>query len=118
MNDISDKEWSAMSDEGIARQIGEYIKYHRIEQHKTQQSLAKNAGISRSTLSLLERGETVSVTSLIRLLRMLDRLQVFDGFSIIRQPSPLLLANAERKQKKRVVPARKNKKEMKEPVDW
>jgi len=113
MNDFSDKEWSAMSDEGISRQIGAYIQYHRIEQHKTQQSLAKNAGISRSTLSLLERGETVSVTTLIRILRMLDRLQVFDGFSIIRQQSPLLLAKAEKEKKKRAVPARK-----KETVDW
>jgi len=118
MNDFSDIEWSAMSDGNIACQIGEFIKYHRIEQHKTQQSLANNAGISRSTLSLLERGETVSVTTLIRVLRILERLQVFDGFSISRQPSPLMLAKAEKGRKKRIVPVRKREKEIKEYVDW
>ena len=118
MNDFSDKEWSAMSDDGISRQIGEFIKYHRIAQHKTQLSLAKDAGISRSTLSLLEGGESISVTTLIRVLRILDRLQVFDSFSISRQPSPLLLAKAEKERKKRIMPARKKEKEKQEPSEW
>ena len=118
MNEKSDNNWSAMSDDGISRQIGEFIKYHRIEQHRTQRSLAKDAGISRSTLSLLERGESVSVNTLIRVLRILDRLQVFDGFTISRQPSPLLLAKAEKEKKKRIMPARNREKEKQESVDW
>lgn len=56
MNDISYMNWSAISDNEIARHIGEFVKHHRMQQDKTQEMLAKEAGISRSTLSLLERG--------------------------------------------------------------
>lgn len=48
-----------MSDKAIAEYIGTFVKHQRLEQNKTQDELASAAGISRSTLSLLERGETV-----------------------------------------------------------
>jgi transcriptional regulator with XRE-family HTH domain len=109
MNDISYNNWSSMSDDIIIRQIGEFIKYHRMEQNKTQTMLAKDAGISRSTLSLLERGETVTVATLIQVLRVLDQLKVIDGFRIEHRQSPLLLAKADRKKKQRVFSQKKYK---------
>jgi len=57
MTDFSYKDWESMSDKALAEHIGTFIKHHRMEQNKTQDVLAKAAGISRSTLSLLERGE-------------------------------------------------------------
>ena len=80
--------------------------------------LAKDAGISRSTLSLLERGGVVTVATLIQVLRVLDQLQVFDGFTITRQQSPLLLAIAEKKKRKRVTSPRKKETEINEDIDW
>ena len=118
MNDISYNKLIETSDLAIAKQIGEFVKHHRMEQNKTQSTLAKNAGISRSTLSLLERGETVTVATLIQVLRMLDQLQAFDGFTIIRQQSPLLLAKAEKKRKQRVTPPRKKKTDTNKDIDW
>lgn len=67
MNDISYTNWNSMSDDAISKQIGNFIRHHRVEQNKTQDELAKDAGISRSTLSLMERGETVTVASLIQM---------------------------------------------------
>ncbi|MDR1881200.1 MAG: helix-turn-helix domain-containing protein [Prevotella sp.] len=118
MNDILYKEWNAMSDDGIVRQIGEFVRHYRMEQNKTQDILAKEAGISRSTLGLLERGETVTIATLIRVLRVLDQLQVFDGFTIIFQQSPLLLAKAEKKKRQRVVPSGKKGKNTDKNSDW
>ena len=121
MTDISYNNWNAMSDDLMARQIGEFIKYHRMEQNKTQATLAKDAGISRSTLSLLERDGTVAIATLIQVLRVLDQLQVFDKFTINRQQSPLLLAKAEKKQRKRVAYSRKpdaNKFVAEETIDY
>ena len=46
-----------MSDQALVAQIGAFIKHQRMEQNKTQDVLASAAGISRSTLSLLERGK-------------------------------------------------------------
>jgi len=118
MNDISDINWRAMSDDYIALQIGEFVKQHRMEQNKTQTMLAKDVGISRSTLSLLERGGIVTVATLIQVLRVLDQLQVFDGFTIVRQQSPLLLAMAEKKKRQRATSPRGKETIVNEDIDW
>ena len=117
MNDIS-RNWRAMGDDYIARQIGEFVKHHRMEQFKTQMVLAKNAGISRSTLSLLERGDVVTVATLIQVLRVLDQLQVFNGFTVTYQQSPLLLAKAEKKKRQRAASPRKRNTDINEGIDW
>lgn len=118
MNDKSRMNWIVMSDSAIARQIGAFVRYNRVEQSKTQEMLARDAGISRSTLSLLERGETVTVATLIQVLRVLDQLHVFDGFIVNSQPSPLMLAKAEMKKRQRVTTSRKTKKDNHEETDW
>ena len=64
--------------------------------------MAKAAGISRSTLSLLERGETVTLATFIQVLRVLDQLHVMNAFEIQQSISPLALAKAEKKKRKRV----------------
>ena len=101
MTDNSFKNWESMSDIALAEQIGAFIKYHRMEQNKTQDVLAADAGISRSTLSLLERGETVNLSTLIQVLRVLDQLQVMNAFVIQEIISPLELARLEKKKRKR-----------------
>lgn len=120
MNDISRNDWNAMSDDHILSQIGEFVKHHRMEQNKTQAMLAEDAGISRSTLSLLERGDTVTVATLIRVLRVLDQLHIMDVFVVVRRQSPLALAQAERKKKQRVSfsKRRKTDKSDNENIDW
>lgn len=101
MTDKSFKSWHSMSDLALVMHIGGFIKHHRLEQNKTQETLSREAGISRSTLSLLERGETVTITSLIQVLRVLDQLQVMDAFEVKKHISPLALAKAEQAKRKR-----------------
>ena len=116
MNEIIDNNWYAMSDDRILQQIGRFVKYHRIEQNKTQNMLAKDAGVSRSTLSLLERGETVTLATFIQILRVLGQLQITDRFLIPQQLSPLALAQAEKKRRQRV--ASPKKKNTNDDFDW
>ena len=97
MTDHSFKNWDSMSDKALVKQIGAFITYHRIEQDKTQDALA-DAGISRSTLSLLERGETVNLSTLIQVLRVLDQLKVMNAFVVQETISPLELARLEKKK--------------------
>ncbi|MFY7792659.1 MAG: helix-turn-helix domain-containing protein [Chitinophagaceae bacterium] len=77
-----------MSDQALASRIGDFVKYHRLEQNKTQEVMSHEAGISRSTLSLLERGETVTLATLLQVLRVLDQLQVMDAFVVEPRISP------------------------------
>jgi DNA-binding XRE family transcriptional regulator len=90
-----------MSDLALTVHIGDFVKHHRLEQNKTQDMLAHAAGISRSTLSLLERGKTVTLATLIQVLRVLDQLQIMDVFAVQQSISPLALAKIEREKRKR-----------------
>lgn len=115
MNDKTLNEWHSMSDQALTAHIGAFVKHHRLEQNKTQDVLSHEAGISRSTLSLLERGETVTLATLIQVLRTLDQLQVMNTFEIHRHISPLALAKAEQKKRKR---ARNTQTNDPEQSDW
>ncbi|MBK7095324.1 MAG: helix-turn-helix domain-containing protein [Saprospiraceae bacterium] len=115
MTDISYKNWASMNDKVLAEHIGAFIKHHRMEQNKTQDMLANAAGISRSTLSLLERGETVTLATLIQVLRVLDQLYIMDVFSVEQTLSPLALAKIEKEKRTR---ARGKKEETKNENDW
>ncbi len=101
MTDTSYKDWQVLSDIAIEQQIGAFVKTHRLRQNKTQSDVAKAANISRSTLSLLERGETVTLATLIQVLRVLDQLHVFQSFEVQEQLSPIALAKLERQQRTR-----------------
>jgi len=114
MNDIS--YININSDVSILKQIGEFIKEKRVEQNINQDSLASGAVISRSTLSLIERGESISLLNLIKILRMLDALYVLDRFKTEPQISPMLLAKEEQKKRKRAFRTKENPE--KEELGW
>ncbi|MBK8388960.1 MAG: helix-turn-helix transcriptional regulator [Saprospiraceae bacterium] len=97
MTDRSFKELASMSDKALAEYIGAFARYHRMQKNKTQDELSTAAGISRSTLSLLERGETVTVTTLLQVLRVLDQLSVLRVFEVRETISPLALAKLQKK---------------------
>ncbi len=101
MNELSYKNWNSMSDKALTLHIGRFIKHQRTEQQKTQTELATAAGISRSTLSLLERGETVTLATFIQVLRVLDVLYLLDAFSVHETTSPMMLAEQEQAKYKR-----------------
>ncbi len=90
-----------MTDQAIAVALGKYIKHHRLQQNKTQTQIAKAAQISRSTLSLLERGQTVTLSTFIRVLRVLGQLHALQTFEVQQRPSPIALAKLERQQRQR-----------------
>ena len=102
MNDKPFSNWYAMSDNTLVEQIGTFVKHHRQEQNKTQDMLSHQAGISRSTLSLLERGKTVTLATLIQVLRVLDQLHIMNAFVVQEHISPLALARVEQKKRKRI----------------
>lgn len=115
MTDNSFTNWTSMSDKALAELIGGFIKHHRMEQNKTQHILATEAGIGRSTLSLLERGETVTLATLIQVLRVLDQLQLMEVFTIQQSISPLTLAKLEKAKRKR---ASGKREETKDEINW
>lgn len=117
MTDKSFIKWASMSDKVLAENIGTFVRYHRMEQNKTQDEIAAAAGISRSTLSLLERGETVTVSTLIQVLRVLDQLAVMNSFEVRETLSPLALAKLQ-KEKRQRARSKSKKEDNNETTDW
>lgn len=101
MSDKSYIDWYTMSDKALAEHIGRFVKAKRIALNKTQEMLSHAAGISRSTLSLLEKGEAVTLSTLLQVLRVLDELYVLDAFTLQHTLSPMELAKLEMKKRKR-----------------
>lgn len=118
MNDISHKEWKLMSDKSLLEVIGNFIQTNRLNQNKTQSEIAEEAGISRSTLSLLERGEKVRIDSLIQVLRVLDLLHVMDVFKIHEEISPIEYAKLKKKIRKQASPNKKKNDNKKDDLGW
>ena len=115
MTDISNTNWMSMSDHALIEHIATFIKHHRLEQNRSQEEVATAAGISRSTLSMLERGKTVTINTLIRVLRVLNLLYVIDIFKINTQISPIELAKIEQEKRKR---ARSKSNDAKRKSNW
>jgi len=101
MNEESYNNWNSMSDKALAEHVGRFVKQKRMELNKTQEVLAHAAGISRSTLGLLEKGEPVTLATLLQVLRVLDQLHILDVFTVQPIFSPIQLAKIEQKKRKR-----------------
>lgn len=89
------------TDANILQRIGGYVRKERLLQNLSQTELAASAGMGRSTLSLLERGEPVMLPSLLQALRALGRLEMLEAFSDAPEISPIAMYKAEKKQRRR-----------------
>lgn len=117
MNDFSYEYWNSISDKAILETIGGFVQHHRLNQNRSQGEVSKAAGISRSTLSLLERGEKVSLNTLIQVLRVLDNLHVINAFKVTEEISPIEYAKLQKKKRQRAGASSNNKVE--EPkLEW
>jgi len=107
--------WIEMSDRAIVSTIGAFIKQQRLTINKTQAQLAVEAGVNRWTLGQIENGEAISMISLIQIMRALNILNLFDGFTIKPEISPLTLAKQDQQKRQR---ARNNKTDNTKNSDW
>lgn len=114
MNDLS--YISSFSDAAIIRKIGEFIKAKRIDRNLTQDEVADQAAVSRSTLSLMERGENTALANLLKVLRVLDALYVLGQFKTTEPISPLQLAKEDERKRKRA--SRNNNRNEKDNEEW
>ncbi|MDA3953593.1 MAG: helix-turn-helix transcriptional regulator [Bacteroidales bacterium] len=109
--------WIAMGDNAIIVAIGKFIKQKRLQENKSQVLLSKEAGLNRSTLVKIENGESITLSSLIQILRVLNLLHLLDIFTIEDKISPIEYARL--KEKKRLRARKKNtESDSKEDIGW
>lgn len=106
--------WNELSNPAIVKHIGLFIKHHRINQNLTQAQLAERAGLNRWTVIQMENGESVTLLSLIQLMRALSVLEAWDNFQVNEEISPIEYAKLKKKERKRVrtTPLSKNEEDL------
>ncbi|MFM1876396.1 MAG: hypothetical protein RL266_2133 [Bacteroidota bacterium] len=84
--------WLAMSDAAIVSFVCSQLRQIRLDQNMTQEELAERSGLGRATISRIEKGQAVSLLTLIQLLRALNRLDLLEAFQNVSPDiSPLQL---------------------------
>jgi transcriptional regulator with XRE-family HTH domain len=87
-----------MTDATVLAELGRRLARHRLERNWTQAQMAAEAGIGQATVQRAERGESVQMTSMIKLLRALGLLAGLDV--AVPESIDLPIAQLEREQRK------------------
>lgn len=82
----------SLTDGFIINRIGNTIRRCRLERNVSQKALASTSGVSLSSIAALERGESVSLSTLIPVLRALNKLEML--LPLLEEPgiSPIAYA--------------------------
>jgi transcriptional regulator with XRE-family HTH domain len=60
-----------LTDAAVLQELGRRLARHRLDKNVSQAKLAREAGVARRTVQRLEGGESVQLTSFLRVLRVL-----------------------------------------------
>ncbi len=91
------------TDREILKRMGEQLRRFRLERNISQKDLAKSAGVSLSSVASIEGGKSISLATLIPLLRALGALDLLSAFTKEPEISPIAYAKLMegKKEKKR-----------------
>jgi len=94
---------NSYSDQALIRKWGAKLKRLRVDAGFSQTELAEKTGMSRSSISEIEKGRNFSIGSLIAISRALDHLDKFEYFLKEEEYtlSPMEIYEREKKKRKR-----------------
>jgi len=91
-----------LGDDAIVVELGRRIALHRVGLNLTQGELADRAGVARSTVQRIERGDSIQLSSLVKLLRAVDRVDALDALLAAQLRSPVAELRRQRERRQRV----------------
>lgn len=94
---------SSQSEKVLLARIGDKLKSLRLAANISQVELANRCGLSRTSISEIEKGKNMTISTLISILRQLKQLDLLHDLVTIENPSltPLQLYELERNKRKR-----------------
>jgi transcriptional regulator with XRE-family HTH domain len=104
------------SDEAILEELGRRLAQTRLERNVSQDGLAREAGVSKSTVERIEAGLPVKLTSFIRILRATGQLDLLDRLIPEPLPSPVERLRTHGRRRQRAASSRDVGRE--EPGPW
>lgn len=94
------------SDDAVLGELGRRLARTRLERNVSQEQLATEAGVSKSTVERIESGRSVKLASFVRILRALGQLDVLDRLIPEPLPSPVERVRRQGRQRKRAAAPR------------
>jgi transcriptional regulator with XRE-family HTH domain len=103
-----------LTDKAALEHVGERVRQLRLRKNITQSRLAKDSGVGKSTIERFEKGHSIQLTSLIRILRSFGKLDELLELVPDQTASPMEMLMKEEPTKYRA----SNKKKPKQPGPW
>jgi transcriptional regulator with XRE-family HTH domain len=94
-------DWYALTNSRIEHIIGQRIKQLRLDYNITQKELATKTGMSRVSISKIERGKGANLSSLIQIMRGLRVLENIEHLIPEQEISPIEMIRLKNKSKKK-----------------
>lgn len=89
------------TDHEIIREMGDRLRAYRLRANISQEALAVKAGLNRNTVANAEAGEDPRLSTLLRVLRVLGKLEAVDDLLPPPGVSPLQLLKMQGKTRQR-----------------
>jgi transcriptional regulator with XRE-family HTH domain len=92
---------SLLTDDAILAEIGDRIARRRLDLRLTQANVAEQAGVAKRTVERIEAGASAQMSSMIRILRVLDLLSRLEHMLPKAGPRPMDLLRRKGKVRQR-----------------
>lgn len=96
-----------LTDDGILTEIGERVTRRRLDLQFTQADVAEQAGVAKRTVERIEAGSSAQMSSMIRILRVLNLLSGLDRIIPKVEPKPMDLLRRKGKVRQRASSSRR-----------
>ncbi len=106
-----------LADDAILAEIGERVARRRLDLQLTQADVAEQAGIAKRTVERIEAGASAQMSSIIRILRVLDLLPGLDRMIPEAGSRPMDLLKRKGKVRQRASSSRRSDRPDK-PWSW
>lgn len=90
-----------LADDAVLEELGARLARRRLDLQLTQAEAAEQAGIAKRTLERIEAGASAQMSSMIRVLRVLDALPELDSILSAVGPRPMDLLKRKGKVRQR-----------------
>lgn len=92
---------TSITDKEIMREICQRLSMYRLQINLTQDEIAVRTGLNQKTISHAESGKDPRLSTIIKILRALGRLEALDAFLPKPGISPLMLAKMAGRERRR-----------------
>lgn len=118
MEEYSMVKYTVFSEEAALVEFGKRIASHRLNSNWTQAELANKAGVSKSTVEHIEKGQSTQLLNMAKILHALGFLNQFLNIIPELGPTPMeLLMQSKNQQKNKRKRASKPKKQNQGPTN-